>query len=296
MKKTLAWLIVLATLLTSCTSSPKTTDEKPLVLSTDVWIGASLIYYAHSMGWLREANIELLQAQSIGENMQLFESGASDIFTGTQHEYQRERKLRPDLVPVLVYDRSYGGDVVMSNRSLEQLRNSSGPIKVYLEADSVSEEILAYLIRFEGLPEERIVVHNRTQEEMERINGSGRIPPTIIVTYNPHDLALVKKGFVQIASSKDNRYLVIDAVYAPSRIVRNHKQQLQMLDQILKRSEQAYLQDSKEFYEKVKPYLGNPSYDEFLSMRKNILWGRDMSTGKLQNELQKIDFPTEGLL
>lgn len=287
MKKTVCGWIITVLLLTSC-SQPK---QEPLVISTDVWIGAAILYYAREEGWLKEADIQMLQARSINENIQFFESGASDIFTGTQHEYKREKSIRPDLIPIFIYDRSYGGDVVMANRTLEQLRRSEEKIDVYLEADSVGEELFEYLTQFEGIAKERLVRHSRTQDEISTISAAAETSPKIVITYNPHDLALKKSGFVEIASSKDDRYLVIDAVYVSSKLYHKYPERFAQLRSALERSLRAYDTNPKAFYEKVKIYLGNPSYDEFMQMRRNIQWIDNKPSKEMQKRLEEIQFP-----
>lgn len=292
MKKILCGWIITALILTSC-AQPK---QEPLVLSTNVWIGAAILYYAREEGWLKEADIEMLEARSINENIQFFESGASDIFTGTQHEYKREKTIRPDLIPIFIYDRSYGGDVVMANRTLEQLRQSEEKIDVYLEADSVGEELFEYLTQLEGIPKERLVRHARTQDEIGAMSAAAEASPKVVITYNPHDLILKKSGFIEIASSKDDRYLVIDAVYVSSKLYHAYPERFGQLRSALERSLKAYDANPKAFYEKVKIYLDSPTYDEFMQMRRNIQWIDNKPSKEMQKRLEEIRFPTKEIV
>lgn len=287
--------ILMAILLSSCTNTQEGESGQPLVISTDIWIGASVFYYAREMGWLKEANIQMLLAHSINENMQLYASGASDLFTGTQHEYARMRKEYHDLIPIIIYDRSFGGDMVLANRTIEQIRASEGGVDVYLEADSVGEEMLEYFIEHEGISKKRMNIIHRTQDEMARLHASDQNPPTIIITYNPHDLALKAQGYFEIANSKDNRYLVVDAVYVSKKRYSENPDAYQKLSDAIRRSHEAYEQDPRKFYENVKPYLGNPSYDEFMQMQRNIEW-IDTPSKEILQRLGKIRFPLNGLI
>jgi len=270
-------------------------NEKPLVISTDIWIGASLLYHAHHEGWLEENNMQMLQAGSINENMRVFESGASDIFTGTQHEYKRQIKKFPDLIPVIVYDRSFGGDIIMSNRTKEGLQETDEDISVYLESESVSEELLNYFIEYNQIDRNKMKMYNRSQEELALMTSKKEDGPIIIVTYSPHDLKLAQNGFLKIASSKDDGYYVIDAVYVSKNTLETRSDDISQLKKILERSFAAYNQDPKAFYEVVKPYLGNPSYEEFEGMRKNIKWMDDAMDEKIVKWMEKIHFPKEHL-
>jgi hypothetical protein len=89
MIKILLCSISLVLLLSSCS---EVKEKEPLVISVDPWVGSAPFYYAHAKGWLAQINIQLILASSIGENMRIFDSGASDMFTSTQHEYFTKRK------------------------------------------------------------------------------------------------------------------------------------------------------------------------------------------------------------
>lgn len=282
-------------MLTSC-SQESGRSAMPLVLSTDVWIGAAPFYYAREKGWLREAGIELLQARSINDNMHLYEAGASDMFTGTQHEFFRMRGGQSDLMPVFVYDRSFGGDVIMANRRAEELRNSSEVVQAYLEPDTISVEMLEYFVEHEKVPKSKMAVAFRSQDEMARMRSTDKTPPTIIVTYNPHDLMLRKQGFATVAGSKDDSYLVVDGVYVSGRLYRENPEPIRQLGAIFRRAVQAYRDDPRGFYQTVRPYLGNPSYDEFVQMRQNVQWFEGELSVPMRRGLERIGFPTRELI
>jgi NitT/TauT family transport system substrate-binding protein len=293
MLKLLLSSLFLAFTLTSCSQEHK---KPPLVISVDQWIGLAPIYYAHSKGWLAQANIQLLVAPSISENLRIFESGASDMFTATQHEYFRERKTHPDLIPVIHYDRSFGGDIVMANRTNKELLLGNEIIDVYIEADTVNEEMLDYWIKDTKISRQRLHIHSRVQDEIATIKSSPNEHPIMLVTYNPHNLSLEKNGFHEIASSKNENYLVIDAMYTSSKLYRDRLQTFQKLNDIRKRAIKAYESNPKKFYEVVKPYLSNPGYDEFLEMKQNIQWVTQTPSPNLSRRLQEIKFPAKDLL
>jgi len=286
-------MVLLVFLLGGCTEKE---TKKPLIISTDTWMGASLLYYAHYKGWLEANGIQMLQTSSINENMRVFESGASDLFTGTQHEYKRQLKTSPDLVPIIIYDRSYGGDIIMSNRTKEELQNGHQTIKVFLERESVSEELLDYFIELNQIDRNQLQIYNRSQNELVSLKNTSDDTPMIIVTYSPHDLKLSQNGFRQIVSSREDGYYVIDAVYASKKILNTRSEAIRDLKKVLKDSFEAYTKNPKEFYEVVKPYLGNPTYEEFTDMRKNIKWMGEVADPKITEWMDKIEFPTENLV
>ncbi len=272
-------------------------EEKPLVISVDTWIGASPLYYAHAMGWLKEANIQILQADSIDENLNLYETNASDVIAGTQHEYFRLKSNHKDLIPIIVYDRSYGGDVVLSNRTIQQLIQPDAKMRVYVELDTVGEDMLHYFVAEHNLSSEQLDIYNRNQEEIKGVRNHQGNESLIVVTYNPHDLVLKKQGFKEIASSKSDRYVVVDAFMASRQIYDQHKEQLQTLTILMDKAVSAYHTNPKLFYTTVKPYLNDPSFEEFEEMLANIRWINNETLAPIMKKnLDELRYPTSELI
>lgn len=279
-------------LFTSC-SKPQ---EKPLVISTDIWIGAAPLYYAHAMGWLGENNIQMLQVDTIDKNLEMYDSKASDIFTGTEHEYHRAKMKHPELIVPIIHDRSYGGDVILSNQSQETLRQSHQKIEVYVELNTVGEDMLEYFIADNKISKDRLIIHDRHQPEISQIRNTPASGPIILITYNPLDLELKKYGFSEIASSKNDAYLVVDTFITSAKTYKEHEEQLRSLNESLKRSVDAYNKDPKGFYTKVKPYLEDPTYEEFETMRKNVQWLNNTISTELLARMEKAKLPTKDLI
>lgn len=290
------WIVGFLTVL-MLSSCSKVQEEPPLVITTDTWIGAAPLYYAHAMGWLRGANIEMLQSDSINENLQRYSSGAADIVTGTVHEYHRLKQKHTDLIPIIIYDRSYGGDVILSNKTVLEIGESNHKVDLYLESDTVNEEMFNYFLADYNFSREKFTLHNRTQSEIGKLIASKSGKPMIAITYSPNDTLLKKQGFFEIASSKSDDYLVVDAFYLSRKTGVAHAAQTKALREALTRSVAVYHRDPKGFYEKVKPYLGGVSYEEFTTMIRSIQWtDNHQLSSKMLQQLQKNHFPTQELL
>lgn len=292
MFKTVIFTILLSLLFASCSKQEEKPD--PLVITIDPWIGSAIFYYAHAKGWLEEANIELILAPSIAENMRIYETGASDMFTATQHEFFKEREKRPDLIPVILYDRSFGGDMVMSNKSNDELKNSAEPIELFLEKDSVNEEIAHYWMSDNNISKERVNLHERPQNEIAKIMPDKR--QMVVVTYSPHNSVLEQSGFMEIASTKNDHYLVVDAIYMSKKLYEENKPSLQLLNSAKKRAIKAYKENPKEFYKIIRPYFPDLSFEQFMQMAKNLQWIEERAPEKLSKRLDAILFPQELLL
>jgi len=294
MKIIMTKMVLFSLLMVAFTSCSNEVKKPPFVLSTDVWIGAAPLYYAHAKGWLREANIELFVAPTINDNLALFNAHSSDAITGTQHEYHRLKKQHTSLVPVAVYDRSFGGDVVLSNCSLHQLHEVKSQIPAYVELNTVGEDMLKYFVNQHSVLHSKMTPVSRSQEEISNLNAGTQC--SIAITYNPHDVNLIKKGFKVLESSKNEKYLIVDAIYTSAQTADVHAQQFKSLSQIFDRAVKSYNANPKEFYTTIKPYLANPSYDEFQMMVANIQWlDRNTLSDSMLNTLKQHGFPTNHL-
>lgn len=291
-KTILAFLFVMV-FFSSCSFK----DEKPMVISTNAWIGYSPLFYAREMGWLKEENIELISVVSLGESMHLYNAGTSDAFTGTQHEFFAQREMHPDLIPIMLMDKSFGGDAVLSNLTLNELQKTDKKINVFLELDSINHDLLNYFIEKNGIPKEKLIIHNQIQDEIKLIKLPSVSNPVLIVTYDPYNFELIKNGFQELATTQNNSDLfVVDAIYVSSEFFETHREQFIRLRLILNRAISVLHNNPKHYYETVKAYLDNPTYDEFIHMNNNIIWLSKNIEESDRQKMAKIQFPIKDVI
>ncbi len=258
-------LSLLVILFLGCESKP----TKPMVVSTNLWIGYSPLYYAQKKGWLRENNIKLVRTVSLGESLQTFKSGSSDMFCATQYEIQKVSKAGKGLGSVILLDRSNGGDYILANRSIDELKLEK-KIDVYLEIDSVNFILLKFFMKKYGLKYSQMNMIDSSQI----LNSKLRMKrdATIVVTYDPYNIKLQKQGYVELASTKDSELLVIDAIYAPSKTKQLFPKEIDKLNALIFKSLKALNDNPKEYFEKINSYFGYANYNEFEDALKSIEW------------------------
>ena len=139
--------IFLTTILLLSFISCSSDYDKKLKISATTWIGYTPLFYAKEKGWLKELNIKLLNVSSLSENMYLYKAGNSDAYVGTQYEYDLLSQEDKSLIPIIMLDRSHGGDMVMSNMSIQELKDTSKTVDAYLEMDSVNNTMLKDFIK-----------------------------------------------------------------------------------------------------------------------------------------------------
>lgn len=288
--------IFLGLLLLLLTGCMQPSSSQPLRISANLWVGYMPLFYLKERGWLKENHIELVNVVSLYENMQMYAIGNVDAFTGTQYEYHQLLQKRPQLVPIMLFDRSRGADLVMGNRSIEALRKSSEPIDLYLEVDSVNSELFRAFLKYSGMDEKRFHVINMDPEMIAKLPMHKR--PTLIVTYEPFDDPLRQKGYRVLVDTKmpDLGFEIIDALYISKADKKRFAKELQQLNRLVAKALVDLQRDPKTFYEYVKYYLQGKSFDAFQESLKSIEWIYGRRDSALRRILQREALPDTDLL
>lgn len=286
-------LIIFILFLNGCSES----EKKELVLSTNSWIGYTPLFYAKEMGYLDELNIKLIPTVSLGESLNLFLVSKADILTGTQHEYNLLHQEMRSVVPIILLDRSNGGDMILANRTLEELKSlsDSETINVYLEVDSVNKEMIEHFIQHTKLSKKKMHFINKDQAQLQNISLQSD-KAVMIVTYTPNNIPLEKRGFFQIASTKEvDSLLVIDAIFTTQNTLQQNQKRFEKLKKVIDKSVSAIEKDPLEAYKHVRKYLHNISYSEFEDSLESIKWINRPSK-ELLKKINTSSYSTKSLL
>lgn len=280
--------------LASCSAQP----EPPIKLITNAWIGYSPLFYAKEKGWLKPLNIELSTVVSLNESMMTYKTGHFKGMTGTQYEFAKLQEQSADLVPIIMFNRSNGGDMVMSNISITSLKETTESVDVYLEINSINSVVFKDFIKAHKLENKKFNFINKDPlKTIAQIKQTAITQPLIIVTYNPYNFQLLEHGFSVIASTKNNvEILVVDALYVKKSCITEHKTDFIKLKQVINQSIQDLKANPHAYYEKVKPYLENGSYEEFLASLNQIEWLNSELSATVIKKLNQSSFPIRGLL
>lgn len=283
-------IILLLLLFSSCSNK----EPKELILSTNAWIGYAPLFYAQERGYLQEQRIKLITSVSLAESANVFLVSKADLLTLTQHEYNLLKNQITSLTPIILIDRSNGGDMILSNRDLDVLHLEE-KIDVYLEVDSINKELIESFITTHALDISKLNFINKDQAKIQNL-AYKHSPATLVVTYAPYNLALTKKGFKEIAStSSDKNLLVIDAIATSKATYERYPQRLIALKKIIDRSIKEIASDTKTAHKLTKKYLGNITHKEFEEALESIEW-INFPDEQLLKRLQDIGYTKEELI
>lgn len=279
----------------SACSVPK---EAPLKIIANSWVGYSPLFYAKESGWLEPINIQLSTVISLGESLSIYESAELHAFTGTQYEFNYIQQKDPSLIPIILFDRSNGGDVVMANQSLQSLKNTTQTIDVYLEMHSINQLVFKDFIQLNHLTNKKFNYINKDQLKVyTQLQASIPSQPIIVISYSPYQQKLAALGLQELASTRDGiSILVIDALFTPKDTFLQHQTQFTQLKFLRDKALMALEEDPFEYYQKVKVHLEDTSYKDFLTSLEGIKWLNNPLTLEQQKRLHSIPFPTRNLL
>ena len=253
-------------LFSSCTQ-----EQKPLKIAANQWIGYTPLFYAQEKGWLKKNNFSLQFVSSLSESLNLYHTHTVDAMTSTQYEYFKEKKKNPDTVPALLFDRSNGGDMILSNKPLSTLLKSKR-INIYMEQDSINSLLLNAFAKTNQMNPKYFIYHETNPYDLQTLVPDSS-KDILVVTYAPYHVPLLKHGYKIIDSTKSlQSLLVIDMLCTDKKILSLHKQQFIKLKSDIDKAIQISQEDPKAYYEVVKSYLDNIDFQIFTEDIDSILW------------------------
>ena len=253
----------------SCSSGQNTSNEK-IKIATNSWIGYAPLFYAKETGELDKLGFSLITNVSLAEAADVYNVGKADMVTTTQHEYHALKQLIGDITPVILLDRSNGGDMILANVAMNVIKDAPQVI-VHLEVDSINAELLQDFIRKNHIDQKKLSIINEDQQKIQDVQNTKT--PTLVVTYTPYDIVLKKKGFEVIASTRNiHDLVVIDALCARKKVIEGHKDRLVALKKLIDQKIELIKKNPKSSFGYVKKYLGDVTYDDYLASLKSIEW------------------------
>lgn len=291
MLKKSIFLLFTIFIFTSCSIQ----ENKKLKIATTSWIGYTPLLYVQEKGWLEPLNIKLLNVVSLSESMYLYKGNNADVYMGTQYEYNFLAQKIESLIPIMLMNKSNGGDLVMSNFSVDELQKTEQEIDVYLEMDSINSILFEVFIKKYNLENKQINYINKDQAYISELKNINK--PTVIVTYVPYNKILEKNGFKSLETTKNNYdLLVIDGMITTKETLNENKKTFLELKKLINKAIENLQNDPKEYYETIKDYLIDANYEEFSESLNDIIWINKNIPEKIIENLSNNNFPTRDLI
>ena len=257
---------LLLLLLSGCTTQEKY-DDGFLKIAVSNWVGYTPLLYAYEKGRLEGLDIKIVPTTSVAVSENFIKRGVVDAFMATQWEY---KGMQESVEPVLIIDKSYGGDKILANISKEELFAQKYPvIDVQMEVESINYLLYKYLIDTYIWDKTTFHIQNNTQAYIASAHFKN---PTLLITYEPYASKLLQQGYYEIESSKNPDIMIIDGLFVKKKMLPRYKEKLQVLHNEIDFALHALKKNPKKYYETIEYYLEGQTYDEFIKSLKNIQW------------------------
>jgi len=241
-------------------------NQRYITIAANTWIGYLPLAYANEMGWLKKDHFILKWTHSLSESKTLFRLGLCEGLCATQYEILSEPKIKAKTLPYFFIDQSLGGDQILSNIPLQQLKKMPS-IEVFLEFSSVNKALLDTFIKVYDIGG-TLHLNDTTQDNIVQMRFD---KPTLVISYEPYATFLRKKGFSMLASSKTlYKYIRIYDLFFGLKTLPVKK--IGVLHKSFLKGVQQLQEHPRYFYEMVKKYIPHTSYEEFKKELKGIRW------------------------
>ena len=264
--KKILYTILFSIIFIGCTKQDTTTN---IVISN--WIGYAPILYAYEKGYLKPYNIEIITTNSLQTSTKIFQKNNYDGIALTQYEFDTlKEKQNQEIIPIYLFDKSYGGDAILSNLTKKELFEQKHQIiNVYLEQNSVNNILYKELKNLKDWDNTRFTINDETQDKILSLPyDKKKAIPEIIITYEPYLSKLLSKGFNIIEDTKNKNLLIIDFLTVKKNLFT--KKEIKEIQDILTKSTQRIQSHPEEFYKTIKMYYNDMLYIDFLNSLDNI--------------------------
>ncbi len=196
--------------LSACSKAP----ENPKIrIAINPWPGYEFLYLAAEKGFYAEQglNVEIVEMSSLADVQRIYIQGRVDGFGSTVIEaVQAAGITQQPLEVVLAPDFSFGGDVIIANKSIDSVAQLKGK-RVGTEMGSLGMYVLHAALTKNGLSLDDVEVVNIEQLEAQGAMRDNKVDA--IVTYPPYSIKIAKRaGNKKIFDTTEIPGKVIDAL------------------------------------------------------------------------------------
>ncbi|PXW98079.1 NitT/TauT family transport system substrate-binding protein [Sphaerotilus hippei] len=197
--------------------------EPLLRIATSVWIGYESLYLAQARGWIDRSRVRLIEAPSSTDALHLLASGNVEAVGLTLDELLSARADQLDIVAVLVFDESHGGDGLLARADITGLPGLAGR-RIGVERSAVGAFLLHEALTRAGLGTMDVIpVYLRIDQHLDAWR-SGRIDA--IVSYEPVLSQIEALGARRLFDSRGLTSAIVDVLAVQRAAIRTHRQGL----------------------------------------------------------------------
>ena len=146
----LSGLMVFALILSGCTKKPAEIPKTKLSITINSWIGWAPLYLAKEKGLLGNTDLEIIRVEDTGARKTTMISGKVDGYASSVDNFALDSAEGVPGKIVLCFDESFGGDGIVSKKSIKEIENLKGK-RVAFQKGLPSHFLLLTILEKAGL-------------------------------------------------------------------------------------------------------------------------------------------------
>jgi len=219
--------IVTAALLASVLFGCSNQDDSPVLrLGTNVWPGYEPLYLARELGKIDSKEVRLIEYPSASEVLRAFRNKTLEAASLTLDEVIQLRQDNIPITIVLVHDISHGGDVILANPMISNIKSLAGK-KVAVEGNALGAYVLTRALEIHGMALHDINLHSSDVNMHERLYIEKKVDA--VVTFEPVRTKLLKHGAREIFTSREIPNEIVDVLVVHNNYLEQHPARIKKL-------------------------------------------------------------------
>jgi NitT/TauT family transport system substrate-binding protein len=217
----IAALTLGAIVLASCTKA-----EPPLRIGANVWPGYETLYLARSLGYYDNTPIRLVDYPSGTEEVRAYRNGEIEGAGISIDQALVLASTNPDVRIVVVMDFSNGGDVILGQPEIKNLKALKGrPVGV--ESSALGAFIITRALEQQGMSPKDIKIISLGVSEHERAFKKGTVDA--VVTFGAARTKLLASGAKQLFDSSQIPGEIVDVLILREDVINKQPKAVQAL-------------------------------------------------------------------
>ena len=206
--------------LTNCTQKTEATQELKITINS--WIGWSPLYLAKEKGLLENTNLIITRVEDTGSRKSTMIAGHVDGYASSVDNFALDSAVGVPGRIVLCFDESYGGDGIVSKKSIKSISELKGK-KIAFQRGFPSHFLLLSILKKAGLSSEDIRQIDMDADKAGVAFAAGRLD--VAVTWEPWLSKAAEMADGQIlVTTKDYPGLIVDTLVFRPKVLKEKKQ------------------------------------------------------------------------
>jgi ABC-type nitrate/sulfonate/bicarbonate transport system ATPase subunit/ABC-type amino acid transport substrate-binding protein len=229
--------------------------DDTLKIGLNIWPGNAPLYLAKDKGLFTKnfLEAEIISLEKDEDRIKQLRDDRVDLLNVTLDTAVLLVDKMPDLKILMVYNRSFGGDALISNSTIESIAELKGK-KIGLERDWVSHFFFLYLINKFGLSENDVTILDIKGSDIGSALIAGKIDAGVLwEPWLSKAIELTKSKI--LASTKDNP-VIYDVLIVKKKTFSKKKKELVKLKKIINESIKELSDNKSESIKAISPYFG----------------------------------------